>query len=147
MYLYQWYVIISAILIVLEIFAPGFVLLPIGIAGLFTAVVAYFRPELWLHAVFFICGSGIALIALSKFRDSMNTKIPKENVGPVGQTGVIVAHEGDSRTLKVKVFGDIWDILESSVPAENGSMFPPGSRVRVTSISGNKVAVEKIQEG
>ncbi|MFZ9521258.1 MAG: NfeD family protein [Silvanigrellaceae bacterium] len=147
MYLYQWYIIVGAVLIILEIFAPGFVLLPIGVAGLLTAVVAYFRPELWLHAVFFICGSGLALIAISKYRETLNQKATVENVGPVGQIGIVVAGESTDAAIKVKVFGDTWDVLESCVPPEKRGLYSAGTRVKVTSISGNKIAVEKIQEG
>jgi len=144
MHLYQWYIVISAILIILEIFAPGFVLLPIGLAGLCTAVVAYFQPELWLHAVFFICGSGLALIALNKLRDRMDQTSPQQSSGPVGQTGIVVAQPEGTRGLQVKVFGDIWDVVENSISPEHLSGFSNGTHVKVTAISGNKITIQKI---
>ncbi|MEY3902749.1 MAG: hypothetical protein RL189_2055 [Pseudomonadota bacterium] len=144
MHLYQWYIVVSAILIILEIFAAGFILLPIGLAGLCTAVVAYFRPELWLHAVFFICGSGLALLALGKFREQMNQKSPDPGVGPIGQTGVIVALPEGGRSFQVKVFGDVWEVVDNSLSSAQSAELQLGTSVKVTAVAGNKISIQKI---
>lgn len=144
MHLYQWYIVISAILMILEIFAAGFVLFPIGVAGLITAAVAYFHPELWIHAVFFICGSGLAILGINKFRERMDESAPPQAAGPVGQTGVVVEQPDGTRSLRVKIFGDIWDVVEGSIPEHQIAWFPNGTQVRVTSVSGNKITIEKI---
>lgn len=144
MHLYQWYIIISAFLIIFEIFAPGFVLLPIGVAGLMTAVVAYFRPELWLHAVFFICGGGLALLAVGRLREKMEADTPSLSVGPTGHTGVVVNAPEGTRGLQVKVFGDVWEVADNSVPQQNIHDFPAGTNVKVTGVIGNKITIEKI---
>lgn len=144
MHLYQWYIVISAVLIILEIFAPGFILLPIGLAGLCTSLVAYFRPELWLHAVFFICGSGLSLLALNRLRQQLDEKDPIQTHGPVGHSGTIVALSEGSRGLQVKVFGDTWDVIENSLTAQQAADLKIGSTVKVTSVVGNKITIEKI---
>lgn len=144
MHLYQWYIVISAILIILEIFAAGFVLLPVGIAGLMTAVVAYFYPDLWLHAVFFICGSGLSILAINTFRERMDESAPPQAAGPVGQTGVIIDRHEGSNSLRVKIYGDVWDVVENSIPEHQISWYPTGTQVRVKSVIGNKVTIEKI---
>jgi membrane protein implicated in regulation of membrane protease activity len=144
MELYQWYIIISVLLIILEIFVSGFVLLPIGLAGLCTAVVAYFRPELWLHGVFFICGSGLAVIALAKLRENINRTTPAGAMGPVGQVGIVVALPTVSGGFQVKIFGDTWEVLESKQSQDQEGGLEVGSRVRVTGVSGNKILIEKI---
>ena len=146
MELYQWYILLSVILIILEIYAPGFILLPIGIAGLITSVVAYFRPEIWLHAVFFICGSGFALIALSRFRETEENKPNPQGGGHglIGQTGTVVSLPAEGKPMQVKIFGDVWDVIEGSVTAENLEQIALGSHVKVTGIVGNKISIESI---
>jgi len=144
MELYQIYLILSVVLIISEIYVPGFVMLPIGVAGLLTAAVAYFRPEYWLHAIFFICGSGLALIALAKFRDQPSLAIDQEAPGILGKIGTVVALPTSHSALKIKVYGDTWDTLEDSIPAEALSEFTLGTQVRVVKVIGNRIAVEKI---
>lgn len=145
MELYHWYLVLSVFLIVSEIFAPGFILLPLGVAGLVTATVAYFRPELWIHAVFFICGSGLALLAIARFRDSESKqKVDAEGgQGLIGQTGTVVSIATAETAMRVKIFGDTWDVVEGSIPSEKVGMFPPGTHVRVIAITGNKIAIER----
>lgn len=143
MQLYQWYVIISAILVILEIYVPGFVLLPIGVAGLCTSLVAYLRPELWLHAVFFICGSGLALLAVREMRDKLDQSKPTTTLGPVGQNGIVIALPEGTRGLQVKVFGDTWEVLENTIPKEHIPTFGLGTSVKITGIVGNKITIEK----
>lgn len=146
MELYKWYILISVFLIIMEIFAAGFILLPIGIAGLVTATVAYFRPELWLHAVFFICGSGLALLAVARFRDENTTQNSQESGGHglVGQVGTIVSLPAEDHAMKVKIFGDVWDVLDGSLPTDALSAYSIGTQVRVTKVTGNKIAIERI---
>ena len=145
MELYHWYLVLSVFLIVSEIFAPGFILLPLGLAGLVTATIAYFRPELWIHAVFFICGSGLALLAIARFRDSESEqKVDAEGgQGIIGQTGTVVSTATAEAAMRVKIFGDTWDVVEGSIPSEKVGMFPPGTHVRVIAVTGNKIAIER----
>ena len=146
MELYQWYILLSVILIIMEIYAPGFILLPIGIAGLITSVVAYFRPEIWLHAVFFICGSGLALLALSRFRDALDseTKPKGGGFGLIGQTGSIIAMPKDGKPMFVKIFGDTWEVVDGSLSNEALSKLSIGSHVKVTGVVGNKISIEPL---
>ncbi|MEN9530243.1 MAG: NfeD-like C-terminal, partner-binding [Pseudomonadota bacterium] len=142
---YQLYLVLSILLIVGELFAPGFILLPLGLAGLLTALVAYFRPELWLHAVFFICGSGFALLALSRFRDTQGKESSPGagGEGLVGQVGTIVSHPEAGEPLRVKIYGDVWDVVEGTVNPSEIASIPVGSKVKVTGVSGNKITIER----
>jgi len=146
MELYHWYLVLSVFLIISEIFAPGFILLPLGLAGLLTATVAYFRPELWIHAVFFICGSGLALLAIARFRDSEGVRKIDDagGQGLIGQTGTVVSRATAETAMHVKIFGDTWDVVEGSISSEKVDIFPPGTHVRVIAVTGNKIVIEKI---
>ncbi|MBM3382482.1 MAG: NfeD family protein [Betaproteobacteria bacterium] len=142
---YQLYLVLSILLILGELFVPGFILLPLGLAGLLTSLVAYFRPEMWLHAVFFICGSGFALLALSRFKDSQR----KESTpgaggeGLIGQVGTVVSHPEAGGPPRVKIYGDVWDVVEGSVSASEMAAITAGSKVKVTGVSGNKITIER----
>ena len=146
MNLYHWYLVLSVFLIISEIFAPGFILLPLGLAGLLTAAVAYFRPELWIHAVFFICGSGLALLAIARFRDSEGARKMDDagGQGIVGQSGTVISAATAGTAMRVKIFGDTWDVVDGSIPAEKVEMFPPGTGVRVVAVTGNKILIERV---
>lgn len=145
MQLYQIYLLLSVFLIIGEVFVPGFVLMPIGLAGLITSVVAYFYPTaLWLHAVFFICGSGFILLALSRFRSQTNERRrhSAQQDGVVGQTGTIVSLRTEQSPLQVKIFGDIWEVFNADDLEKTNPQLALGAKVKVTSVQGNKIIVE-----
>jgi membrane protein implicated in regulation of membrane protease activity len=143
---YQLYLVLSILLVVGELFAPGFILLPLGVAGLLTSVVAYFRPEIWLHALFFILGSGFALLALARFRDSGEnaTKTGAGGEGLVGQIGTIISHPEAGEPLRVKIYGDVWDVVDGSLNPSLLATLHSGSKVKVTGVSGNKISIEPV---
>ncbi|MEY4064019.1 MAG: NfeD-like C-terminal, partner-binding [Pseudomonadota bacterium] len=146
MELYQWYLVLGIFLVISEIYIPGFVVLPIGVAGIVTAAVAYFRPEVWIHAVFFICSSGLALLALARFRDS--TQNEKNDTaagfGLVGQTGTVTVLSPENQPLKVKIFGDVWDVLEHQAPPSGHQQWTVGAQVRVVAVHGNKISIQSL---
>lgn len=143
--IFQIYSLISVLLIIGEIFIPGFVLMPIGLAGLITALVAYFQPEAyWLHAVFFICSSGLILLGLARFREQMSEKRTqsRQQYGVVGQSGTIVALKSDQTPMQVKIFGDVWDVIDSDAELLSQQNLAVGTRVKVVSVQGNRISIE-----
>ena len=109
-------------------------------------MVAYFRPELWIHALFFVCGSGLALLALARFRDSTE----KESIpgaggeGLLGQVGTIISHPEAGEPLRVKIYSDVWEVVEGSVSQELLATLHSGNKVKVTGIAGNKITIEHV---
>lgn len=144
MQLYQLYALVSILLIIAEVFAPGFVLMPIGVAGLVTALVAYFQPQLWLHAVFFICSSGLVLLAIARLRDhTKETQTQtKQSDGVIGQIGTVLTLKTAETPLQVKIFGDVWEVLDSDTHSLIVQKLSVGDRVKVTAIQGNKISIE-----
>lgn len=144
MQLYQLYALVSILLIIAEVFAPGFVLMPIGVAGLVTALVAYFQPQLWLHAVFFICSSGLVLLAIARLRDhTKESQIQtKQSDGVIGQIGTVLTLKTAETPLQVKIFGDVWEVLDSDTHSLIVQKLSVGDRVKVTAIQGNKISIE-----
>jgi membrane protein implicated in regulation of membrane protease activity len=144
MQLYQLYALVSILLIIAEVFAPGFVLMPIGVAGLVTALVAYFQPQLWLHAVFFICSSGLVLLAIARLRDHTKESQTqtKQSDGVIGQIGTVLTLKTAETPLQVKIFGDVWEVLDSDTHSLIVQKLSVGDRVKVTAIQGNKISIE-----
>lgn len=143
--IYQLYMLLSVLLIIGEVFAPGFILMPIGLAGLITSVIAYFQPTaLWLHAVFFICGSGFILLGLARFREQVQTSrgLSQQQDGVVGQTGTIVTLRSEVSPMQVKIFGDIWEVFNADALEKSNPELALGTKVRVVSVQGNKILVE-----
>ncbi len=143
--LYQLYLLLSVLLIIGEVFAPGFVLMPIGLAGLITSSVAYFQPNAhWLHAVFFICGSGLILLGLAKFREQSTARRTEnqQHDGVVGQSGTIISLAAEQVPMRVKIFGDVWEVINSEPLQKSNPNLALGSKVKVVSVQGNKIIVE-----
>ena len=143
--LYQLYILLSVLLIIGEVFAPGFVLMPIGLAGLITSVIAYFQPDaLWLHGVFFTCGSGFILLGLARFRaqDQAQRRQQQQHDGVVGQTGTIVAIRSEQSPMQVKIFGDIWEVSNADTLLHANPNLTLGTKEKVVSVQGNKILIE-----
>lgn len=125
----------------LEVFVPGFVLLPIGVAALLTVPVAYYVDE-WLTQLSFF---GLSLIVVFTFfvkvvrprltKENYNTNVDSMVGRVVEVTETIVA----GGTGYVKLYGDRWQAYSS-----HDGEFAKGEKVKIVEIDGNKVVVEKI---
>jgi membrane protein implicated in regulation of membrane protease activity len=74
----------------------------------------------------------------------MNQRSPDPGVGPVGQTGIIVALPDGIRSFQVKVFGDVWEVVDNSLSSQQSAELQIGTSVRVTAVAGNKITIQKI---
>ena len=78
---FWFWVILAAVLIVLEIFTAGFFMLPFGVGAGIAAAVAFFWPEAFAWQwVTFIVSSAVLLVVLRRFAQSI-THGPPEKVG------------------------------------------------------------------
>ena len=67
-------------------------------------------------------------------------------MGLVGQTGIIFEEfQSPQSTGKVKIFSDVWEIHWDSQHEKIISELKIGDRVKVISVLGNKVIVEKVK--
>lgn len=138
----QIFAIIGITLMVLEIVVPGFIMMPMGIAFLLTAVCASFIAELsgQLVVLFisliitFVFFSKIIRPKMSKNRFLSNAESLKGMVGTVEEEINPALNKG-----YIKIYGDSWKAITL-----DGSVVPVGSRVTVERLDGNKVFVKKV---
>jgi membrane protein implicated in regulation of membrane protease activity len=126
-----------------ELLVTGFVLLPLGLAFLVTALVSVFVTS-WaaLLIILAIAEVGVFLVFkkyLRKYRGQTNLYTNAE--GMVGQECVVLEPISIEKGGYVKLYGDHW-------PARTTSQrtFQKGDRVVITKVEGNKVFVEPLNE-
>jgi membrane protein implicated in regulation of membrane protease activity len=138
--------VLGVILVIAEVFTPGFVLLWFGIGALAAAIAAFLGVGLATQFILFIVISS-ALTALSRTifvnyfagRDEADglksgaARLPGE-VGTVVSSSQGALHEG-----AVKVFGSVW----TAYPAEGEPPLEAGDRVVVESLRGASIYVRR----
>lgn len=146
---YAWilWVVLGVILIVAEIFTPGFVLLWFGIGAIVAALAALVGVGYPLQFLLFFVVS-IALTAASR---TIFTRYlmrgPQEGGGYKsgaeslpGQVGMVVAaSQGALSEGAVKVYGSTW----TAYPAEGEEPLEAGERVVVESVRGASIYVRR----
>ncbi|HEX8458912.1 MAG TPA: NfeD family protein [Pyrinomonadaceae bacterium] len=143
------WVILGVILIVAEIFTPGFVLLWFGagaIAAALAALVGAGYPFQFL--IFFVVS--IALTAASRtiftkylVRGDLEGGYKSGAESLPGQVGMVVSgSQGALLEGAVKVYGSTW----TAYPAEGEEPLEAGSRVMVESVRGASIYVRRVPE-
>lgn len=143
------WVILGLVLIVAEVFTPGFVLLWFGIGALIAAFANIIGVEsLGLQFLIF-AGVSIALTAASrtifvnyfsreKTGDSLRTGV-ESLPGKIGT--VVSSSRGAMNEGAVKVFGSTW----TAYPAEGEEPLEAGERVQVERMEGASLYVRRVQ--
>lgn len=125
--------------IILEILVPGFILLPIGVGFLATAL-----ASLWITddtTILLILGGNILLFLFLVRRFFQPSDEPTLATGAddmVGKKVVVVETIDDEQlTGYVKLYGDLWRAI-----GPKGAVIAKGETVTITAIDGNKVVVK-----
>jgi membrane protein implicated in regulation of membrane protease activity len=138
--------ILGVILIIAEVFTPGFVLLWFGVGALAAALASFLGAGLAAQFVIFIVLSS-ALTALSRtifvnyFTGRDQPEGMKMGVASLpGQVGTVVtSSHGALNEGAVKVFGSIW----TAYPAEGEPPLEAGDRVVVERLQGASIYVRR----
>ncbi|HEX8175370.1 MAG TPA: NfeD family protein [Pyrinomonadaceae bacterium] len=143
--------VLGVILIIAEIFTPGFVLLWFGVGALAAALAGLVGvTSLTLQFLIFITVS-VALTAASRtifvnyFSREREGSDLKTGVDALpGQIGTVVSDSvGALNEGAVKVYGSTW----TAYPAEGESPLRAGERVTVERVQGASIYVRRIEEG
>lgn len=131
---------LGVVLMVAEIFVPGFVLLPIGL-GLFTAA---FWTYLTDSTAIVIClaalHSAIIFLISHKYFRNRPQKIHLSNVDHmIGQKVVVTEAIHPQSGGYIKLYGDTWKAMST-----HGEAIEVGEEVLIQSLSGNKVLVTRV---
>lgn len=141
--LYLLYFLIGILFCISEIFTLTFYLLPLGIASFLTGLCALYFQSIYVHAFCFGIISVLSIFLMQKFRTSkfLKSTEPHYHSGPIGSQGVVISVDKINHTVKVKIFGDIWDVyLDQNHVIE----LQEEDTVKVIGTSGNKIIVKKI---
>ncbi|MCA1849675.1 MAG: NfeD family protein [Acidobacteria bacterium] len=145
------WMVLGVILIVAEVFTPGFVLLWFGVGALAAALAGLVGvSSLAVQFVIFALVS-IALTAASRtifvnyFSHEKTGSDLKTGVDALpGKVGTVVsASEGALHEGAVKVFGSVW----TAYPAEGEKPLEAGERVEVERVQGASIYVRRIGRG
>ncbi len=137
---WEWFwVILSALLIVGEIFTAGFFILPFSIGAAFAAGVAWFGGGLvWQWAVFLVVSVGL-LLPLKRFADSVTPESPIAVAGDrmIGKVGVVIeAVEPHRIAGRVRVGSEEW-----RATADGEESIPVDTSIEVLRVDGTHVVV------
>jgi membrane protein implicated in regulation of membrane protease activity len=138
--------ILGVVLVIAEVFTPGFVLLWFGVGALAAALAAFLGAGLAAQFILFIIISA-ALTALSRtifvnyFTSRGDPEGMKMGVASLpGQVGTVVtSSQGALDEGAVKVFGSIW----TAYPAEGEPPLEAGDRVVVERLQGASIYVRR----
>lgn len=139
--MWAFWLLVAGICFIIEIFTVGFFVFWFGVGALIALVVSLFVENLLVQAVCFVIASTILLLftkpLVNKFIKT--DKITLTNVYRIIDKEGIVIEDIDSLncTGKVKVKGELWSAIADTD-------IEKGSKIKVISVNGVKLKVEKI---
>jgi len=141
------WVVLGVVLIIAEVFTPGFVLLWFGIGALAAALTSMLGAGLALQFIVFITLSTL-LTALSRTifvnyfsREGEHDGLKSGAARLPGQVGTVVtSSRGALDEGAVKVFGSVW----TAYPAEGEPPLEAGDRVVVERLQGASIYVRRV---
>jgi membrane protein implicated in regulation of membrane protease activity len=137
---WQLFLAIGVVLAVLEIFVPGFVLMPIGVAFAATAPVAAFTASLPLQLAALTIALVSVFLAARRFAPELGKPAVYTGVeGMVGCECEVVETISASQPGYVRLYGDRWQARTYSLEP-----LPVGARAVIVKLEGNKVLVEPV---
>lgn len=136
---WQVYLGIAIVLVIAEIFVPGFVLFPIGVGFLLTAVVSLFVDSPMWQLLALAVNVAMALFFIRKYlkRHQQGESLPTNMAHLVGKEVIVIEGIDAEGRGYVKVYGDRWQ----AVPVD-GCVLKVGEKVTICGVEGNKVLVK-----
>jgi membrane protein implicated in regulation of membrane protease activity len=140
--------VLGVVLVIAEVFTPGFVLLWFGVGALAAALAAFLGAGLAAQFILFISISAV-LTALSRtifvnyFTQADEPEGLRTGAAALpGQVGTVVSSsQGALNVGAVKVFGSVW----TAYPAEGEPPLEAGDRVVVERLQGASIYVRRAE--
>ncbi len=142
--MWQIWLIIAGVCLVIEILTVGFLIFWFAIGALLAMIASFFTDSLVIQTSVFVISSGLLIFAtkpfVKKFMDNKNTV--KTNVySVVGKIGIVTSDINSiDGSGQVKVNGEVWSAI-----GENEANIAKGTEVQVKEINGVKAIVEPIK--
>lgn len=142
--MWQIWLIIAGICLVIEIMTAGFLVFWLAIGALISMIVSLFTDSILIQTAVFVISSAILIFAtkpfVKKFAKTKNVKTNAFSI--IGQNG-IVTKEIDSINAKgqVKIDGETW-----SAVGKDDMDIPKGTEIEVLDIKGVKAVVAPVKK-
>lgn len=139
--MWQFWLLVAGLCFVVESFTVGFFVFWFGVGAIIALFSSLFIKNLFIQAIIFIVSSSLLLILtkplVKKFVKTPETKLT--NVySLIGKEGIVLEDiDNINSTGKVKVKGELWSAISDCNIEKD-------SKIRVTSINGVKLKVEKL---
>lgn len=135
------WLILAIVLFVIEAATVGMVCIWFGIAAIVSMLCSFAITNVYIQWLIFIIVAAAMLILLRPLaKDAISKNREQTNVSAlIGKTAFLTEEISETKSGRVK-FGDISWIAVS----QNGETINKGDKIKVLSIKGNKLVVEKI---
>lgn len=144
---WQVWIVLSALLLIAEMFAPGFWLASVAV-GCLAAGIAGLLPIGLIGQILVFTGSsllslfGLRPVLVRRFLHSRGTEVRTNVEALVGKSGVVVRRfDPVTRIGRVVVDGEDW--RGALLEAGSGPPLEPGTRIVVIQVDGSTLVVEK----
>ena len=141
--MWQSWLILSGIFLVIEIINVSFLIFWFSIGALLAMVVSFFTNNIFIQAAVFLVSSTLLLFVTKPL---VNKILPKDSfiktnsASPEGKEGIVTQEIDNSKsTGQIKIESETW-----TARSEDESIIPEGSKVIVTKVDGVKAIVNKI---
>ena len=139
--MWQFWLIISGICLIIESFTLGFFVFWFSIGALLALIVSLFTTNIVIQSVVFVVSSTMLLLLtkplIKKFVKTPKTK-PTNVYSIIGKEGIVLETiDNINGTGKVKVNGELWSAISDSNIEKD-------EKIKVISVNGVKLKVEKI---
>lgn len=140
--MWKFWLIVAGLCFVIESFTVGFFVFWFGVGAIIALIVGLLVDSFFIQAITFIISSSLLLILtkplVKKFVKSPKTK-PTNVYSIIGNEGIVLEDiDIINSTGKVKVNGELWSAIADTD-------IEKGSKIKVISINGVRLKVEKVQ--
>ncbi len=141
--MWPFWLIIAGLCLVIEIYTVGFFIFWFGIGALFALLTSFITNNLFIQIAVFLVSSSLLVILtkplMKKFTKSEKT-VPTNFFSLSGKQGIVTKKiDCNNSTGQVKVKGELWSAISDEDIEKD-------AKVKVLSIDGVKLKVEKIEE-
>ena len=136
---FGWFV-AFLILLFIELITVNLVTIWFAIGALSASVVAMFCDSIIIQSIVFVCLSIVSLLITKPLVKKIKKVdfVPTNSDRVIGKIGEVTKSINPNKYGEVKVFDSIW-----TAKAKNNSSIEVGERVKILSIEGVKLIVEK----
>ena len=143
--MWQIWLIIAGICLIIEIVTVGFLIFWFAIGALLAMIVSLFTDNLIIQTTVFVIASTILIFATKPFvqkflnkKDNMKTNV----YSTIGKTGIVTKDIDSIHALgQVKVEGEVWSAI-----GLNDIHIPQGTEIEIKEIKGVKAIVTQIKK-